>query len=175
MWMSLFSKWRSIGHPKLSVRKNWLVFSYCDFAVCLNVVGWLLFLQVWVSLTPRKLTIAFFTPFVTVLTSSLTGIAGKRGQHLLKHFFPDFLLDPFSGVCPTALVLSPSFDLESPSGLACSGFKLQSTFATQVITLNYSVILFHRHSITVSLETYPLCSSKASLSRTLCNATSIAI
>ena len=174
--MSLFSKWRSIGHPKLSVRKNWLVFSYRDFSVCLNVVGWLVgFLQVWVSLTPRKLTIAFFTPFVTVLTSSLTVIAGKRCQNLLKRFFPDFLLDPFSGVCPTALVLSPSFDLESPSGLACSGFKLQSTFATQVITLNYSVILSHRHSITVSLETYPLCSSKASLSRTLCNATSIAI
>ena len=32
----------------------------------------------------------------------------------------------------------------------------QFTFSTQLITLNYPVILSHRRSTTVSLETYPL-------------------
>ena len=32
----------------------------------------------------------------------------------------------------------------------------QFTLSTQLIILNYPVILFHRHSTTVSFETYPL-------------------
>ena len=40
----------------------------------------------------------------------------------------------------------------------------QFTISTQLIILNYPVILSHRRSTTVSLETYPFCSFVSSLS-----------